>query len=530
MEKTFNINHIPVKDYKHSMIIKDLLQKNHWREVNGQASYSNKNTQSTIKSYLDGCENIFLKHKLAEKFKDFYFINPFYTIDKDTREDDLKKLPYKIYDDGFWFLKPSDLLVGSGNGVKIIKFKKGDVFRNFIRENINKKYSYILQRNISPPALINGYKFDLRIIGLIIYTPDEFATYMLDINNIKYSIKKYDDNDEPDNYRLMSSFGNVQRMSDDEKEHLIDHEVSSIFDSSNEYYQYMPAIRGLFSCLFQCVFEDIKQHQLVNRDYGYLITSLDVAIDYYGRIYILEFNNFTELYDHVKTVEEAYADQHPVGLNNIIFKDFYKLVFESIINNKLKNHDYGNWTIANYYTFDSDDEISCFNPMIQYNDLSLYKFSYRTKDIISYFDFVEKQPLKHLSGWGDKYKNMERLAVNVALNYTAEALHMGIFLPDKLIGIVGMRKASKTIGTKKYHNDYFCNILIDHKHTGYGYGYLGMIYFIDYVKSNSSYYENISNLYASIYKNNNISISLHEKVGFKTDASNPKVVVLKFRL
>jgi len=520
MDKTYNIQHIREKDYKYSRIIQDLLNKNGWTSVTNKATYSDKNSTSLIKTYLDGTDSMFYKHKLAKKFKKYVFINPFYKIDKEKQLKELNKLPEYIDHDSIWFLKASDLLVGAGEEIDLLKFNKGDIFRDRIKKLIKPKYSYILQKNIHPPLLFNGYKFDLRLIGVIVYTPTELASYILDKANIKYAMSKYStDPTDPLELKLslMTSVGNVKKMSDNEKAKL-NPEPTAMFDSNHTYYKYLQNIINVYACIVKCCFKNIKKEKTKSDskgDSGFIIISIDAMMDADGNVYIIEINAHPSLYNDSSSIDKAYNYKYHHGLNWDIFKHFYGLVFQPILENKLIDTNYHNWIMSNHYSFDKP--IKCQEKIIVKQDrLGLYKFALTIKDIDRFNHFMMKQPGDYKIRWGLISKS--EIAELIGKNYKKNDIILGIIKePEKkIIGIIGIsHKNSKYQGVFK--NNWFTSIIIDHTQAGKGYGKEAYKIFFKWLKNQieKGIFDIKDDIYASIYKDNVASIKLHEKIGFK---------------
>ena len=536
MESTYNIQEIRSKDYKYSRIIQDLLKKNNWKSTTQQATYSDKNSKSKIKTYLDGTDTIFYKHKLAERFKKYSFINPFYRIDQDNRSTDLLQLPDTIDHNSIWFLKASDLLVGAGEEIDVLKFQQGDEFRRKIEEIIKPQYSYILQKNIDPPLLYNGYKFDLRLIGVIVYTPKEFATYILDKANIKYAMSQYSTeyNDAMNlKLSLMTSVGNVKRMSEAERKNL-NPNPTGMFDASHKYYHYLHNIINVYSCIIKCIYNDIQKIRNNNislqNDSGFIIISIDAMMNETGCVNIIEINSHPSLYNDSSSLDAAYNYKYHHGLNHEIFRHFYELVFNSILKNKLITSNYNNWIITNHYNW--QNKIKCRDRIIRRQaDIGLYKFSLTRRDIKRFVHFVNRQPLDYIAKWG-VISDSEIVNI-IGENYGSSEVQFGIvdLINKRIIGLIGFAyRSDKYKG--EFKNNYFTNILIDKEMSGKGYATTVYKIFIKWIERQvQKKVYNMTKIYASIYKDNKSSIGLHEKVGFRyVGHGTTKTIIYEYTL
>lgn len=502
LNKTFNITEIKKKDYKYSRIIQNILENNGWKYINGNATYSNKNNLSIIKTYLDGTDNIFLKHKLAENFKDFYFIPETYVIH--NIEKDILPQPSE---NSLWFLKPSSMLIGSGDDIHIIRFKQNDDVRNIIKKLIKSNQIYILQKNVENPLLIYKKKFDLRIHGVIVYTHDEFAAYIYDKGIIRMAISEFNLSTNPEN--MMTNISLYK---------LTDNIFTLIYDNDKTYYTYFDYIVNIFSCVIKCLF-----NKLINKGgVGFIFVGLDVLIDENGKIYILEINQHPTLYDDSSSLEAAYNYKYYHNSNKDLFKDFYTLIFDSIIKNKLINNNVGGWKISNFYKF--KDKIKCMDKIVYtHNDLSLYKFNLTTKEVNFFYIFLKQQPFPHINTWNSQEITEETVSHMISNNYRNSKLYLGLVKDKKIIGILGI--------SKRNANKYFTSIIIDKAHSQKGIGYIGMKILLEYIKTKY----NIKIIYASIYEDNIPSIKLHTKLGYDNlgiygNRKGRNVIIMKYTL
>jgi hypothetical protein len=349
LKKTFNITQIDIHDYKYSRIIQHLLAINGWKSESGnhtKATYSNKNSLSTIKTYLDGTEMIFLKHKLAANYPEF--VPESVSIEK---EDDLIKIPVYALETGIWFVKPSNMLIGSGEGITIIQIAKNEQFRERVRKIIREhKGAYVIQKNISNPLLRNGKKFDMRVHGVIVFTPTHIASYLFSLGILRYALRKFSNSE--DKFAMMTNISLYKRLPQSEIDKLASDKSNLTelvdFISNTEFSRYFVKLQKMFAKIIHKMSSKIKNR---NEDYGFIIIGLDVIVTDTGDVKILEINQHPTLYDDSSSLESAYNYPFYFDSNKYFFEEFYDLVFDSLIHNKLKNTDTKYWKIANFDRF-----------------------------------------------------------------------------------------------------------------------------------------------------------------------------------
>lgn len=335
MNQTFYFAPIITKDYKASTIIKDLLIKHNWKEIqNNTVTYSNKNSLSKIARYLDGLDNITLKHKLALNFNGKKFIPKTYVI---INKQDIEKIPNNLT--GLWFFKVSDMFVGSGDLIKVLNIRDTDNVHNILNNYFDQKYAYVLQRAINP-LLINGKKFDLRLYTTIIYTPNEFASYILDNGIVRYSVDKYDKNST----NITKQLTNISVYKKNNLSGIATDVLTELYDKNHCMFFKFNEIKKIYSFIIKKIYSKIKK----NNSFGFVVLGLDVIFDVNYNVYVLEINLDPTLYDDFSSVNSAYNYKYAKGTNYVFFKNFYELVFESLLDGKLKNNNVGNWMITNY--------------------------------------------------------------------------------------------------------------------------------------------------------------------------------------
>lgn len=349
LEKTFNITQIDKHDYKYSRIIQHLLIANGWKSESGnytKATYSNKNSLSTIKTYLDGTDIVFLKHKLAANYPEF--VPESISIEQ---EDDLIKIPVYALETGIWFVKPSNMLIGSGDGITIIKVTKNEQLRERVRQITHEhKGAYVIQKNVSNPLLRNGKKFDMRVHGVLVFTPKQIASYLFSLGILRFALRKFANSE--DKFAMMTNISLYKRLPQSEIDKLASDKSNLTelvdFVSDIEFSEYFVKLQKMFTKIIHKMTGKIKNS---NEDYGFIIIGLDVIVTDDGDVKILEINQHPTLYDDSSSLESAYNYSFYFDSNKYFFEEFYDLVFDSLIQNKLKNADTKYWKITNYESF-----------------------------------------------------------------------------------------------------------------------------------------------------------------------------------
>lgn len=503
LPKTYNIqeNDIHKDDYKYSRVIGHLLQQKGWTATTDNATYSAKNKKSVIKTYLDGTENIFLKHKLAHHFGSYYFIPKSYSIETPN---DLAHVPTVANISCIWFLKPSSMLIGGSEGIVILKIKKGDKFRETVAQHIKKNTAYVLQRNITFPMLIDDVKFDLRIFCIMVYTPNEFAAYIINKGNIRFAVKKYRCN-TTNKKRLVTNVS-VHKNYNAEQIKKVGHQLTDIYMGGHHMFSYFPTIQAIFTKIIENTFNFYDK----TLDYGFIFIGLDVLIDSQGQVYILEINQHPTLYDDASSVETAMNYIYHYGANHYIFKHFYDIVFDGIINNKLVAHNLGCYILTNYYK--RTETIQIKQNIYSQANIDLYKFSSKNKDVNLFHSFLANQPFDHINPWGVRYTR-SRCCKQISQSESNQAaLLCGLMMNGFLVGVVGINcSASCDI------SGYFSHVLVDYNYQGKHIGKRGMQMLLEYIRQNNVF--NIKMIYARILVTNKKSISLHKKIGF-TEVKN----------
>lgn len=314
---TYYFDKIDGKDYKYSEIIQNILIHHGWKIDEYNPIYSNKNSKSKIKTYLDGLDEILLKHKLARNFKKYKFIPKTYIINRKTQIDHLKS--------GIWFLKPSDLLIGSGQQIELFNINSTTNVNELLSKFIKKSTTWVLQKEIKP-LLIDGRKFDLRIFCVVTYIKNSLAVYLLDTGVVRFAQKLYEK--IPDKTKLMT---NISLYYGNNIAH------TELFDCNHQYYYKMKDIRKILKIIMENICYKLKP----NDKSGFIVLGCDVMLDYNENVKIIEINQHPTLYNNLED-----SMLYHKGIEKILFKYFYDITLGAIIHNKLISHSYKNWKLV----------------------------------------------------------------------------------------------------------------------------------------------------------------------------------------
>ena len=109
-------------------------------------------------------------------------------IQKGVIDEEFIKFTKSFVEGTIWIIKPGEH-TNRGSGISILcDYAK---IKNIIETNEMKDHTYILQRYIESPLLINKRKFDIRIFGMITSVNGIIKGYFYDEGYIRTSSKKY---------------------------------------------------------------------------------------------------------------------------------------------------------------------------------------------------------------------------------------------------------------------------------------------------------------------------------------------------
>lgn len=353
MKKTYyfveNKNDKEKKDYKYNFAIKPMLKINLWKQNKQSPTYSNKNSLSKIKTYIPEEQYFILKHNLSKNYLNKKYIPPSIILEKNGI--DIQKLNMfmsKLTDDDVIFLKPSHEMIGSGMKIHIL-----DKTANIL-EIIDQKYDYVLQKNIISKT-IDGHKFDLRIFGLVAYTPTQFACYMYKDGVIRLAQKIFQENvhefirnKEFDKIKE-SHMTNISLYYDKINPDTIKQYSNNtkLFDTDNAFYKYFRKCKKIFKSIMKQFY---KKAFVFSNESGFVVFGLDFIIAKNGKVFLIEINQHPTLYNFYTENGRMLSKYLHKSTDEHFFDDFYKLVFDAIIHNQLKNLDYKKFEVCFFKT------------------------------------------------------------------------------------------------------------------------------------------------------------------------------------
>jgi RimJ/RimL family protein N-acetyltransferase len=285
------------KKFKWGILFNHLLNmRPTWIEsVNKIVTLSDSNANSHAKSYVDGDTMMTLKHNLYTLTKDDTF-TPTTTIIENG-----KILSPEILSDGTWFLKPSDMLTGAGEGITVINNPSEEKIIPFI----SKYPIWVLQKEVDNRDIIHDMYYVVRYYCTVVYGVTTYDIYGSNIAKVILHKK-----DEP-----------------------ISHLKSGvrILHGENLYYKNMThdiVIKNnyeKFHEICRIVLDKLSNMLKPNGSIGYNVYGFDFIVQKNNNVMLLEVNDHAQL---IFDDDEQERNISHVILNNVIDK------LEEIIINK----------------------------------------------------------------------------------------------------------------------------------------------------------------------------------------------------
>lgn len=275
-------------EYKYGKIFHEVLKDNKkWKQITGSATLSDKNNLSFYKSYIDGEYIYIYKHNLAKYFSHLSYIPQTFIIEN-SKIDDLK------FEEGVWFLKPSNKHIGAGECIKLIKNKQ-----ELEKQDLNvckiKKFDkklkidyWVLQKNVSDPLLINNKKFAVRFLIVCLYNKQEFYIFNNKIFKINICPDDYVNNSL--NLGVQMSHNNSEMTDDNSIQLWIKNGIFNPYEKRTDINFDMKMLIKKMRSITKDIFNksSIKFNSLNN--YGYCIYGLDFTFDNNMNAHLLEIN------------------------------------------------------------------------------------------------------------------------------------------------------------------------------------------------------------------------------------------------
>jgi len=324
--KIYPENTIPEKKWltTHSPIFRDIFESDpEWQETRNlqQLDFTDMNEQSPIKNFFKTRDDITTKIFLArllqrkeiqysdvigltgptgsaapniiESRPDFY---PPTLVCESGRVDPILSENQALYQadkPGKWYLKPSK---GSGgSGITIVSspqkarehfFKKArgmpeDIAERYPLKAKNQKADYVLQRGIERPLLLQGFKFDMRVILLFTFNQKRhFKSYVYKDAFLRVSTKPYQ---EDSNNPLI----NLTNLTFHKKQQSVIGKTYT-YKSRDFYQATYPKIHE--AC--REIVDRLRDHLIPEPYKGYEIMGFDFMFDEDLKPYLLEINRF----------------------------------------------------------------------------------------------------------------------------------------------------------------------------------------------------------------------------------------------
>lgn len=361
--------------YLDSVIYRDLFhidyfKNNQWKPIYGRiVTYSNYSVLSIIKNKIKNIKNIVRKDHFYSLIKEHDFCLPYINFDISSQnfKHNIEKFLSKHSKNSLWFLKKSAEVSYGGYDVFPIIYDQ-NVINNidtFVQEsNKYKKYesnNFTLQRGIRNPILLDGYKFDMRTYGLVVFCENQCEFYYYKKGLLRKTRTLYDKNNIDRSNMLTNTTFHTQGVENTEYVSLTeifeDCESDSYLDCINNnkkmffsdsksitrkdfYNKYFPKSAQIWKNIALT----IKNNFDLSDKYGYHLLGLDLIVDSKTEeMFVLEINSSPAIY---------YPDNPKLkGLHKNMEYDMFKYYFDITINairdKKLIKHDLGNWQWIN---------------------------------------------------------------------------------------------------------------------------------------------------------------------------------------
>ncbi len=333
-------NILPDKKLFHNKIqYRDLFHltyfehNNNWKKKYGKkVTYSNYQKYSKIKNYLPHINKISLKHRLYKLIRNKKYALDYIYFDINTDYHKLLQNKIKLNNNELWFVKKSSNLTYGGYDVYPIKTDSNffSNLNNIIQKsNSIVKYAhheFVLQKGISNPLLIHGKKFDVRMYGLICYTPTQYHFYFFKIGLIRKTLQKYNADDLSLSNQLTNTTFNRQNLETNEM-----YILTELLDENHKLYIYYPKFKQIYKSLCKIITKKINPGTLS----GYQLLGLDYIITQQQQVFLLEVNRHPAIYYEPDKITNLHK-----GYDYKIFNDtFFDLTINAIINNNFIKHD-----------------------------------------------------------------------------------------------------------------------------------------------------------------------------------------------
>tara|TARA_B100001248_G_scaffold254046_1_gene231973 strand:+ start:2819 stop:3964 length:1146 start_codon:yes stop_codon:yes gene_type:complete len=226
-----------------------------------------------IYNHLNDVSSIGNKRKLFQNIENIYGYKPTYlpytiffkksNFDKNRITNELKQFKY-------WIIKPEYSL--RQKGIKIIQN-----INDIEKALENSKYqSWILQRYIHKPFLYKNKKTHLRVYLYITVENDTVSGYLYDKGYLYVADYKYNLNDLRSGTQLTTSCNNIEYP----------YILNKLFGYNSYYTIFYPQIKKIAADIVKATYKYLN----CSSKLCYNLIALDVIIDKYNKIYLMEAN------------------------------------------------------------------------------------------------------------------------------------------------------------------------------------------------------------------------------------------------
>lgn len=149
--------------------------------------------KSKIKNILGNSKIITSKDGLYKTLKSTFpsICNKYMQKQYYITDDNYKSIPKKIFDNDIWIIKPTRGMKGRGNEI----FESYDEYMEYVTKNKNTyvgRYGYVLEKYITNPLLIDGFKFHIRIYFLYFKYAGIRKGYIFKYGDMIFAKHKYE--------------------------------------------------------------------------------------------------------------------------------------------------------------------------------------------------------------------------------------------------------------------------------------------------------------------------------------------------
>jgi predicted acetyltransferase len=293
------------KEFRYGRLLQKVLQKkSSWiSSVDKNVTMSDNSSISYVKSYLDGDLSMTLKHNLYNNTKGEPYTPTTIVIDNEMIDETIDSI-----EQGVWFLKPSNQLVGAGDDITILNYSKDiqrDMLLDDIKQHTSKYNTWVLQKEVNNRMLLHDMYFIVRYYAVVIYDVSSYTVFGMNISKVILHA--------PDTYISHHKKGG-ERILIDGKLYTTD----MIYDTTIDN----PSSR--FHTVCKDVISKVSSKFISNGSIGYNIYGFDFIIQNNSNVMLLEINDHAQL---------AFKDEYQeINLSSKILSNIVTLLEKTIHN------------------------------------------------------------------------------------------------------------------------------------------------------------------------------------------------------